>query len=99
MATNAELESELSALRKQLAAGKPEPKPPLETPPADEHEEEGQIPHNIQTILDEHGIDISSIEAVGKQIADEFAKLQRDYPLAALLAVFALGYIAGRATK
>lgn len=99
MATKAELEAELSSLRAQLAAEKPRPKPLRDTPPKKVPEEETLLPQAIQKIFDEHGIDSSSIDAAGKQITDEFTKLQRDYPLAALLAVFVAGYFAGRATR
>ncbi|WP_299893849.1 hypothetical protein [uncultured Ruegeria sp.] len=94
MATKAELESELEKLRERNASLEaqfekdPEPKePPERVKSSDE----------IRKLLEDHGIDLSQVQSLGNDVVEEFGRLQKDYPITALLIAFSLGYVVGRA--
>ena len=94
MATKAELESELAALRarnaKLEARGEVEPEP--QDPP-----ERTKTSDEIRKLLEDHGIDLSKAHSLGEDVVEEFGRLQKDYPITALLIAFSLGYVVGRA--
>ncbi len=99
MATKAELEVELAALKAQNEAlrsrAEQEPAPPVETAPqSDLH-----VATQLKDFLSEHGIDTTDAEAIGNQLVDELSALHKDHPLVTLLGVFALGCVVGRAFK
>lgn len=95
MATKAELEAELNELRARNAR--------LEAKAEDTSEPEVEAPHPLKTadeirkLLEEHGIDLKKAEALGEDVVEEFGRLQKQYPITALLIAFTLGYVVGRA--
>ncbi|MEM1005697.1 MAG: hypothetical protein AAF496_08295 [Pseudomonadota bacterium] len=93
MATKAELEVELEQLRARNAQ--------LEEAAEDRHDAAASQPlkttDEIRRLLEEHGIDLSKAEAMGEEVVEEFGRLQKDYPITALLIAFSLGYVVGRA--
>ncbi|KIC38697.1 hypothetical protein RA27_19975 [Ruegeria sp. ANG-R] len=96
MTTEAELLAELEKLRARNAQ--------LEEKERDEPA--GQARHEatasaktsdeIRKLLTEHGIDLGKAEAFGDEVVEEFGRLQKDYPITALLVAFTLGYAVGR---
>ncbi|WP_299637284.1 hypothetical protein [uncultured Ruegeria sp.] len=94
MATKAELESELEKLRKRNAAleTQAEKESGSEEPP-----ESAKSSDEIRKLLEDHGIDLSQVQSLGHDVVEEFGRLQKDYPITALLIAFSLGYIVGRA--
>ncbi|NOE32607.1 hypothetical protein [Ruegeria sp. HKCCD7318] len=94
MATKAELEAELEKLRKRNAT--------LEVrvnqdPAPKERDEHTKSSDKIRKLLEEHGIDLSQAQALGEDVVEEFGRLQKEYPITALLIAFSLGYVVGRA--
>ena len=93
MATKAELEAELSKLRAQNAKLKSETEQPVNE--TTQHDE-ASMTDEVRGLLKEHGVDTEKVEAMGSQLVDELTALRKDYPLTALIAAFALGYVVGR---
>ncbi len=91
MTTKAELEAELEKLRTRNAQ--------LEAKTDDQPDDPQPIKttDEIRNLLAEHGIDLSKAEAMGEEAIAEFGRLQKDYPITALLIAFTLGYTVGRA--
>lgn len=99
MATKTELEEELALLRQQNEALRSEAE---QAQTADTPQDAGSdlhLPTQLSEALAEHGIDATDIEAMGNQLVDEMIKLHKEHPLVALLGVFAVGCIVGRAFK
>jgi len=94
MTTKAELEAELQQLRARNAEltdqARDKAAPQSESTTHKTTEE-------IRQLLQDHGIDLSKAEAMGEMVVEEFNRLQKDYPIAALLVAFSLGYVVGRA--
>ena len=94
MATKEELESELEQLRERnatLEARVEQDPAPKEMPERTKSSDE------IRKLLEEHGIDLSQAQSLGEDVVEEFGRLQKDYPITALLIAFSLGYVVGRA--
>ncbi|NOD78069.1 MULTISPECIES: hypothetical protein [unclassified Ruegeria] len=94
MATKAELETELEKLRQRNATleARVEEDPKLKDAP-----ERVKTSDEIRKLLEEHGIDLSKAQSLGEDVVEEFGRLQKDYPMTALLIAFSLGYVVGRA--
>ncbi len=94
MATKAELEAELEKLRKRNATleAQAEKEAGSEDPP-----EGTKSSDEIRQLLEDHGIDLSQVQSLGHDVVEEFGRLQKDYPITALLIAFSLGYVVGRA--
>lgn len=99
MATKAELEAELALLREQNETLRRQSDQRSEDKAESEDTAKNHFPAKLQDILDEHGIDSSSVEAMGGQLNAELVKFQRDQPLLALLGAFAIGCVVGRALR
>ncbi len=93
MATKAELESELEALRSRNA--ELEAKGGADSTPGDQTEPV-KTSDEIRKLLEENGIDLSKAQSLGEDVVEEFGRLQKDYPITALLIAFSLGYVVGR---
>ncbi len=91
MATKAELEAELEKLRARNAQLEGDATHPPKDNGTTKTSEE------IRRLLHEHGIDLSGAEVMGEEVVAEFTRLQKDYPITALLIAFSLGYVVGRA--
>lgn len=99
MATKAELESELAALRAQNAALRSQAEQGADGAGATDKAATSGLAQKLHDVLDEHGIDTANIDALGHQLKDELSRLQRDQPLLALLGAFAIGCVVGRALR
>jgi hypothetical protein len=99
MVTKADLEVELDRLRtlSESLRQKAEQGSPIGQDRAASDPE--RLAAEVHRVLEEHGIDSSSIKAIGAQFVDELARIQKHYPLAVVLGAFALGCIAGRALR
>lgn len=87
MATKAELEAELAALRKELAQLKGLPD---ET--AEDHDDEGQ-----STIRDFVGsLRDTDLEGLARQLTDEIESAMHEKPLLTALGILVVGYALGR---
>lgn len=96
MATKAELEAELASLKSRLeerdlaaagAIGDLDDQPGSETGA------------KVREALKEHGIDTDALGEFGETLGQNLSDLQKNNPLIALTLVFALGFIAGRASR
>ncbi|WP_372573922.1 hypothetical protein [Ruegeria jejuensis] len=92
MATKAELEAELAALRAQLADKPAEPDPE----PAPEAEDDRST---FDRMLAGHGIDSSELDALWAQFSKELGDFPTQKPLLTTIAAFGLGFALGRITK
>ncbi|WP_298847774.1 hypothetical protein [uncultured Ruegeria sp.] len=94
MATKAELESELQKLRERNTTLEAQVEKDLDPndPP-----ERAKSSDEIRKLLEDHGIDLSQVQSLGEDVVEEFGRLQKDYPITALLIAFSLGYVVGRA--
>ncbi len=99
MATKMELEAELERLRAQNETLRSETSESSTTDVADDPPGETDVMSGLKQLLDEHGIDGENIDALRTQLTDEFTKLQKEYPIAVLLSIFVLGFVAGRTFK
>ena len=99
MATKIELEAELERLRAQNDALHSEARAAPQKNLSDDPQAETDAMKSLKQLLDEHGLDGESIEALGSQLTDDFTRLQKEYPIAVLLSVFLLGFVAGRTFK
>lgn len=99
MATKLELEAELDQLRAQNDMLRSQANEARDSVASNDPPIEVGVAENLKRVLDEHGLDSDSVEALRGQLTDEFTHLQKEYPLAILLGVFALGCVVGRAFK
>lgn len=60
---------------------------------------EDLVAEKVQHLLNEHGIDASTLDTMGKQLLEELLSLQKEKPLVFLLGAFALGCVVGRSFK
>ncbi|NVO55517.1 hypothetical protein HW561_06920 [Rhodobacteraceae bacterium B1Z28] len=97
MATKAELEAELKELRTRNAQLEEDADQNLKPDAEAEPTAPRKTTDEIRALLEEHGIDLSKAQAVGEEAVEEFGRLQKDYPITALLVAFSLGYVVGRA--
>ena len=96
MATKAQLEAELAALKAQLAdaAAKPEPEPEPEAEPTQSDEQNA-----FAALLRDHGVDTKDIEALWAQFSTELSDMPEQKPLLTAVAAFGLGFALGRMSK
>lgn len=99
MATKLELEAELEKLREQNDMLRSQSNETRDSAASDNPPTKLDVTENLKRVLDELGLDSDSVEALRGQLTDEFTHLQKEYPLAVLLGVFALGCVVGRAFK
>lgn len=99
MATKAELEEELIALKRELKE-RDAPTEPQKDAPEDPVAEDGSSQVvRLKDALKGHGIDADDLGAVGERLVQELSQLQKEKPIVVLIAAFALGCIVGRASK
>ena len=97
MTTKAELEAELEKLRARNAQLEAKADPGADANDKPDGPQPIKTTEEIRNMLAEHGIDLSKAEAIGEEAIAEFGRLQKDYPITALLIAFTLGYTFGRA--
>ena len=102
MATKAELEKELAALKQELeksraATEAAAAKPTQPDPEADETASDDA--HRLRRMLADHGMDPGTIETLSASLWDELKTLQKEKPVTVAIAAFALGLVVGRASK
>ncbi|MFA3915581.1 hypothetical protein [Ruegeria hyattellae] len=90
MATKAELEAELAALRAQLADK------PATAEPGPEVDDDRS---SFDRMLADHGIDSSELDALWAQFSKELGDFPVQKPLLTTIAAFGLGFALGRVTK
>ena len=95
MATKAELEAELAALRAKLA----ESKPTTDAPNDDADNGPDEKTETTASILKEHDVHPEDLEELWTQFVAELDGLPQRKPLLTAAAAFALGFLLGRATK
>ncbi len=91
MATKAELEAELAQLKSEL---KRRDEPAVPDKPAEPTE-----PDDLRGLLDEHGLNTDTLDALRENLLEELGALQKDKPLVVLAAALALGIIIGRSFR
>ncbi len=98
MATKAELEKELAALKQELAKSRDtsEAKGTSATKKDDTSDDNA---NGLKKLLADHGVDADNIESLSETLLDELKSLQKEKPLTLALAAFALGLVVGRASK
>ncbi|MBO9449753.1 hypothetical protein J7426_05765 [Tropicibacter sp. R16_0] len=96
MATKAQLEAELAALKSQLAASNAKPAPEPEPDPEPEQNDEQSA---FTALLKEHGVDTHDIDALWAQFSSELSDLPEKKPLLTAVAAFGLGFALGRMSK
>ena len=100
MATKAELEAELAALRGILAEQSQAIEDPPDAPPAEDKEEDDTpVRSALEEVLAEHGVETDQLGDLWTQLSEELEGLTKNKPLVTALAAFALGFVLGRATK
>jgi len=100
MATKAELEKELAALKQELEqsrAAEVAGSSGSDTP-GDQDGDDSDA-HGLKKVLKDHGMDAESIESLSGTLFEELKALQKEKPLTVALAAFALGLVVGRASK
>ncbi|WP_425046405.1 hypothetical protein [Primorskyibacter sp. S87] len=101
MATKAQLEAELAALKAQLAS-RPESSTADPASVSEESASAGtaeEAKDRFTELLREQGIDPTEIETLWSSLSHELEDLTRDKPLVTAIAAFALGFALGRITK
>lgn len=99
MATKVELQAELESLKTELARYAKDDK---KVAPDDQPTSTAQSKPDTQKLkqlLGEHGVDVECIESIGSDFLAEITEVQKDKPIITLVVAFALGVIAGRASK
>jgi len=91
MATKAELEVELAALKKELDAAKEASADTVEASPIDTGA--------LKKALADAGLAPEDIEAVWDQLSGELGALQQKNPMLTLVGAVALGFVLGRLSK
>ncbi len=99
MATKAELEAELEALRREVKQYAKESKSRNSDVIPAKSADEPNDTDALKELLDEHGINAESIDAFKGSFLKELTDLQKKNPLVVLVAACALGIIVGRALK
>ncbi|MEX0348601.1 MAG: hypothetical protein AB3N15_04180 [Paracoccaceae bacterium] len=94
MATKAELEAELAALKAQLADRSETTEPKTEAEP-----EVGEVRSSFDKMLAGHGIESSELDALWAQFSKELGDFPTQKPLLTTIAAFGLGFTLGRITK
>lgn len=98
MATKAELEKELAALKQELAKSREAPEANGTSLPKNNDRSDDNA-NGLKKLLADHGVDADSIESLSETLLDELKSLQKEKPLTLALAAFALGLVVGRASK
>ncbi len=103
MATKAELQAELTELRRQLR-DRPEAAPETAAPDTAESSPEPEAPHrSMQTafeqLLKDHGLSSDDMRGLMDQLNEELGHLPQDKPLLTALGAFGLGFVLGRLSK
>lgn len=93
MATKAELEAELASLKEKLAERASEPPASADSSPV------SQTGAKIKETLQDYGIETDDLGDIGETLTQSLTDLQKNQPLIALALAFALGFVAGRASK
>lgn len=109
MATKAELEAELEALRKELAKRDQITQPlgeaagkagaALRDTGAALRDKGADGAAALADLLREHGLDPSEAEAIWNSLSQDLTRQARDNPLLTALLAFGLGFLAGRITR
>ena len=99
MATKAELETELAALRSIIAEQSKALEDDARHIPEEAPEPEVSAKSALEDVLTEHGIETDELGALWTQLSEELEGLTKNKPLVTALAAFALGFVLGRATK
>lgn len=100
MATKAELEAELAALKAELARDRAEAQANAATPAApDDDGTATSRPEGLHQLLADNGIDVDSVEAFGSDLSKQLVALQKEQPIVVLIGAFALGCLVGRAFR
>ena len=105
MATKAELEAELAALKAEVEtlAKDRSSAPRSESERGVEDAHEGETPPDhaaaLHKLLHECGIDHDEIEGLWEQFLAELEDLQQNKPVFLALGAFALGFVLGRSSK
>ena len=94
MATKAELEAELKALREQLEEQQDSDADESDTQPSS-----GLDVASLKRTLADAGLAPEDIEAVWDQLSTELGNLQQKNPMLTLVGTFALGFMLGRMSK
>ena len=90
MATKAELEAELAALRAELAQ---KDAPANDVGPPEEEAD------SWRGILKDHGFDPDDLGGAAQELMNELKTLQQDKPMLVLAAAFVLGVLLGRSSR
>ena len=99
MATKVELEAELESLRSQNDLLRTQAEQTRDAVASEDSADQADVLDDLKRALNENGFDGDSVEALRTQFTEEFTRMQKEYPLATLLGVFALGCVVGRAFK
>ncbi len=99
MTTKAELEAELADLKREMAQHKDKVKVDLPDATNRDDAQTKSGAEDLKRVLDEHGIDMQMVEALGTNSLEELKEFLKERPLIVLVSVFALGCIVGRAVK
>ncbi|PCH70097.1 MAG: hypothetical protein COC12_08720 [Rhodobacteraceae bacterium] len=91
MVTKAELEAELAQLKSEL---KRRDEPAVPDKPAKPTEVA-----DLRGLMDEHGLNTDTLDALRENLLEELGALQKDKPLVVLAAALALGFIIGRSFR
>lgn len=99
MATKAELETELAALKQDLEKSRSaQEAQPSETGAQKADESDGGA-HGLKKVLADHGVDADGVESLCETLLEELKALQKEKPLTVAIGAFALGLVVGRASK
>lgn len=99
MATKAELEAELAALRAKARTADVEPERPAPEPETPGEAADASSDTWIEQVAERHGLDAAEIRPALERLAADLEDLPRKQPLLALGLAFGLGFLAGRASK
>jgi ElaB/YqjD/DUF883 family membrane-anchored ribosome-binding protein len=102
MATKAQLEAELAALRAKLAESQAAKATASQDAARKAADKQGSAPADADTvtsILEDHDIRPEELEDVWHQFVAELEEFPQRKPLLTAAAAFALGFILGRATR
>jgi hypothetical protein len=99
MATKAELDAELTTLKREIKQRNATAEPSRSDVNTSEDADQTSEPEDLQQLLDEHGINEESVKDFKANLLKELTELQKEKPLVALVAVLAVGIIIGRTFK
>lgn len=97
MATKAELEAELRALKASLASQEKTPGRAPEPEPTPAPEASARA--SLEEMLGAHGIAPEDITTLWDQFTEEFGDLPHQKPLLTAIAAFGLGFVLGRMSR